>query len=773
MPAPIQRPDLGELMKSFEAIANSKAADDKYVYVKHGKAHTESRASHWFTSSDCKSMTAQWLQAALKERYGHDVGDPLACKIAGYAYGAHQLKVGDLRRLFVEGQAKVLAQVAQTLAEKDEALGDALAPLTKRINEDRVVTERDMGAVLAKKFGHQASVLVVAANEGARLSALPALMDEAAAAAHRLSALPQVLAQALVSFCARGSTKAVLMSLLKERFAAQGLDVTKALAADLGRLPEKGITQEKALAIFEKALSHQNQQKIKLFMAKVNDPLACRITGLDSMCCRNAKFSREVQHQVNRALPEARRAADALRQAASDVRQTVLGENGRVSERYQDFERQQLEHLADAKKTSAQDVAELKTALETRLRRETSFDYAVDYEIGRHDWTAEQAQLYRDAMTFIRSKANGTELFVQDRSVSDVIAQHVSGDGVASLSMVEDKAAFLKALAIAGESQASWILQHMEEVSAAFRAGDVSAEQLFRLLYGEAVAETPDLNRPLDSVHTCFRQEGMIAMCEKRVMGNWTVTDAMKASARETALARNPALANNAAELEREVQFRVETMRERRPMDASAVVESGLTFEAALAHLDNNRLSLGLDDFAKPPVMSHGGHYAADDAEACWLADFVRQQAGTVVSVLQPEGKFVKADNSQEGLAANELQAFLQRSKTSKHESVMRALKTLCGGNDKQYVLAMVALSQSGPAGLWKNFGAVVDGGGVEDEHSALEYLFTKRSDGNVVVDFKSPDADGRAKLLGTVIIRPDGTAYYESLSITPRDVKA
>ena len=108
-----------------------------------------------------------------------------------------------------------------------------------------------------------------------------------------------------------------------------------------------------------------------------------------------------------------------------------------------------------------------------------------------------------------------------------------------------------------------------------------------------------------------------------------------------------------------------------------------------------------------------------------------RQQAGTVVTVQQPDGEHVTGDNNQEGLSPDERQDFLQGRKTQKHEQVMEALKTLCG-NDKQYVLAMVALSQSGPIGVWKSFGDIVDGGKSESEHSALEYLFTKRKDVNV-----------------------------------------
>lgn len=780
MPEPLQLPDLGELMKSFEAIANSNAADDEYVYVKRGRAHTESRASHWFTSSRCKAKTARLLQRALTVRYGHDIGNPLANSIDSYSQGGHQLKVGNLRQLFCEGQSQVLAQVVQTLAEKDDTLGDALAPLTQRIDRDRVVTEHDMGAVLAKKFGHQASVLVVAANQGARLSALPSLMDEAAAAAQRLSTMPQALVQALVNFCARGSTKAVLVNLLKERFSVKGWDVTADLAADLGRLPKKGITQEQALTILEKASVHQNQRKLWAYMEEVNDPLACRITGLDRMYCHQETFSPQVQRQVKQALPAALRSAAALRKAAEDVRKAVLGENGIVSAGYKDFERYRLEQLADENKTSAEDVAALKNVLETRLRRETSFEYAVDYEVRRHDWTAEQAQLYRDAMAFIRNKANGTELFVQLRSVSDLIAEYVNGDGVASLSAVDDKAAFLKALAIGGESQASWLLQRMDDVSAAFREGDVSAEQLFRVLYGEAVHEAPNLNDlPLSGVHTRFRQNGMMDMCEKRANENWVVTDAMKAEARAKVIAQNPALAqaDNAAQLASEVRFQLRFMREKLPVDVSSALEMGLTLEAALDHVKNRRLALGLDAFAKPPVMSHGGHYDADDAEACWISDFVRQKPGAAVNVLlpateeQPNGELVTATNSQEEMSADERQDFLQRRKTPKQERVMQALKTLC--NDKQYVLAMVALSQSGPSGLWKGFGAIVDGGAGETEHSALEYFFSKRKDGNVVVDFKSPDLEGRAKLLGTVVIRPDGTAYYEALAITPRKAQA
>ena len=107
------------------------------------------------------------------------------------------------------------------------------------------------------------------------------------------------------------------------------------------------------------------------------------------------------------------------------------------------------------------------------------------------------------------------------------------------------------------------------------------------------------------------------------------------------------------------------------------------------------------------------------------------QQPGTVVTVQQPDGEHVTGDNNQEGLSPDERQDFLQGRKTQKHEQVMEALKTLCG-NDKQYVLAMVALSQSGPSGVWKSFGDIVDGGKSESEHSALEYLFTKRKDVNV-----------------------------------------
>ena len=246
----------------------------------------------------------------------------------------------------------------------------------------------------------------------------------------------------------------------------------------------------------------------------------------------------------------------------------------------------------------------------------------------------------------------------------------------------------------------------------------------------------------------------------------------MRAEARNTALAQNPALANNASLLASEVFFRVDIMRQNLSVNVAVAVESGLTLEAALAHVKNHQLALGLDAFAKPPVMAHGGHYAADEAEACWLSDFKRQQAGTVVTVQQPDGEHVTGDNNQEGLSPDERQDFLQGRKTQKHEQVMEALKTLCG-NDKQYVLAMVALSQSGPIGVWKSFGDIVDGGKSESEHSALEYLFTKRKDVNVVVDFKSPDVNGRVKLLGTVIIRPDGTACYEALTMTPRNAQA
>lgn len=54
----------------------------------------------------------------------------------------------------------------------------------------------------------------------------------------------------------------------------------------------------------------------------------------------------------------------------------------------------------------------------------------------------------------------------------------------------------------------------MENVSAAFRAGDVSAEQLFRILYGKVLPDVPNLDQPLASVHSCFRQ-GMMDMGEK------------------------------------------------------------------------------------------------------------------------------------------------------------------------------------------------------------------------------------------------------------------
>ncbi len=772
MPRPLQLPDFGELMKSFEAVANSNAADDQYVYVKRGRVHTENRPRHWFTSTRRKAKTAQWLQRALKVRYGHDIGNPLANSIDRFSQGEHQLKVGDLRRLFVEGQSKVLAQVAQTLAEKDDALGDALAPLTQRINQDRVVTAHDMGEVIAKKFGQQASFLVVAANKDARLSALPELMNEASRKAQRLSELPEPVVQSLIDFCARGSTKAALTSVLNERFDFASEDIQAGVGADVNALPDGGVTQEAALEILHKARKYMNRREFDRFMAEVKDPLACTIAGIDKMRAKGLEFTPEVRREAERLLQDAKPASQAIRQAAADARKAVVGENGQVPEDYQAFERTEIGDMALKKKTSEADVAALKTLLETRLRRETDFDYAVSYEIARHDdWTQEQKDLYRSTMAFARDKAQGEDLFLHPKCVSDVVAQVLSNEGITSLSMIEDKAAFLKAITFTGHAVAPRILEHMAEVSAAFREDGATAEQLFAILFGEDF-EKPDLQVRLDLVQNRFFW-AQYDYCNRIFEENWVVTDAMRAQARKEAVEAHPGIENDPQALAHETELCLNSMHDQRSTLMATAAMSGLKIEAALAQVKDTRRDLGLDAFVKPPILSHSGHYTVADVEACWLSDFVRQRAGTTVAVLQADGEYLKVNNSRNGLPPDELQNFLQGGKTKRHSDVMDSLKKLCG-TEKQYVMAMLALSQSGPVSVWKEYGALVDGAlNVEYEHSALEYLFTKRKNGNVAVDFKSPDGPGTAKLSGTVIIRPDGSAYFEALTVKPVEVPA
>ncbi len=776
MPDPVQLPDFGELVKSFEAVANDRrVSDTDYVYVKGGKVRTEGRASHWFTSSRCKAKTAQWLQASLKARFSREVagGSVRDIDARGFASGDHQIRVSDLRKYFGDAQRAVLNEVAQTIADEHPGAGDALAPLSARIRENRVVTASEMRSVISARYGHRAASVVLASHQDARITDLSRLMNEARAAQARLNELSEPVVQALVNFCVRGSTKAVLTDLLMERFDFASESVASLVAPAVAALPARGITEEEAVKVLKKAQLVCNRQRIQACMTKVGDPVVCRLVGLTAMYGKGLEFGRDEELALSRRLPAARADAQAFRDMAASVRQAVPGEDKTVSKEYERFEDQQILAFAEAGKTSPQDMAELKTVLETRLKRETDFDFAVNYEIGLHDWTDEQKSLYRETMDFIRNEAPLADLFVKDDNVSAMVAQVVNGDGITSLSAIEDKATFLKAVALAGEPQSGWILERMDRVSDAFKKGLAHADQLFEVLYGE-LAEKPDFNVSMRMRHNAFllaRQSVSEALFEHR-WEETVATEAMKADLRARVRAEKPEIANDKEAVEQEVVRRLLSSKAKQASDFVAAGQWGMKFEAAMSHAQNRRLAVTLEDYVKPPVMSHACLYTAEAAQARWIDDFARQNEGTRITVHGAEGDLV-VTNHAEGLG-DEMEAFLKCRETSRHRTVMDALKALCGGNEKQYVLALVALSQSGPLAVLKTTGSLVDG--VENrmnEHSPLQYEFTKREDGSIAVAFASPAGVETASLSGTVVIRPDGTAQYEALSVTPRPVAA
>ncbi len=729
------------LMESFKAIVNNENLnDDMYVFVKGGRAQTETRFQHHFTGRDRKEKTAQRLLADLTAHYGRQAGDALRPLLADYARGEHQIKVGTLRRVFQAAESARLAAVRAAIPR----LADVLAPLEAHVARGRVVTHEQVSRLVKRSF-REAGDVVMAAHQNVDLCALTDLFNEASITMRKLGQLEEPVKKAVVEFCRRGAmTKAGALAVLAEKLGVAE-DAGGACRSLIRRLPEDEITVSQAMDFFKEVQKEKNRDAIRAFIAQLNDPLLSQVVELDRWLEEGRTFSPEIGRFV---VEDRAKKAEPWLAAAREVLAEAAARGAPASESFVTELARHVVTCSDPidKQARQVDVPEFKRRAQEQLLRETDFSFALEYEVRKSKFSPAMEAAYRDAMLYLRKMVPPQDLFIRPPAVGGRLAGCIKRGEFDGL---QNPGAVMKAAAIVGVQNLPWIKEKEAELSAAFEAGDVSISRICAILYGVNVpSPVPDVDGSLADVQDAFEKihGGLCARIYARLPGagrpgeSWETTMTLAAGLQQT----------------------------------------GMNLEGALAILKDPMRVFTLADLSGQPKSSILGFETVAKAQAEVEANFSRQRRGdgllgeAVVIVTQPDGSGMVVDNSTEDLTNEEAAKFVKDERTVKHEKIYDALKTLCGGNDAQYIRALAELTPSGTASFMRMPGSMMKGGAAAGmEHAPLLVSYARTPEGDVVVESRTPEDLPVAQLSARLVIHPDGRTEYSTLSITPREAAA
>ncbi len=738
---------VSSLMSSLESIFNNQnLADNDYVYVKGSQAQTEN-SSRLYTTRSRKMKTAERVVSEIRSRYGAAAGDVLSRQLASYLSGNHQLKVGELRRAFQTAQAMRLNEIALSLRQQyGDGLGNALAPLYDQIAERRLVSARDVAEAVQRQVGEGAYAVAMASGRGVhvsdRLDALPERLTEVQQTVDRLNASAAGVRTAMMAFCRRGEmTRAGALAVVQaQRELPQKYQ--EELNEQLQRLPATGVTVDEAFRFFGRVNFLWKQAAYDDYIAQQPDPVLCRMTGIIHLQDRATELTQSVRQEIEAKMAAARPAAQPWLDIVAKVRSDAQQRGFVISELFDEAAAQMVK---EAVRHSAPDEASLKTfkeAVETRLKRETDFDFGVEYEIRQHAWTPQQKALFREAMTYARDEMPRENLFFGFGNVASTVVELIK-EGAAGTS---DPSTYLKACVLAGLRQAPWVREKLPELTSLYQrtGGRPPLADFCTALFGERAA-APDKSKGLKAVNAAFEKHWS-TLCERLLEdeGGWVIPQRFDGDMDPRQLVWNAA-------------------------------SMGMKLEKAVAQFKDQSRRIDQSDFYKMPGSGFECSKKDSVLEASLVQDFSRQKTvggrlgQVVINIDQGDGTGTRITNGTEGMTAEEAAKFANGVRGPKHEKLFAALRRLSGGHPEQYRRLVEHLTQVGAAFGMKALVQIVNGGRDSGgEHAPFEYHFTKEADGSVVLECHTPEQLPVAKISAQYVFSPEGDVQCTRWQLTP-----
>ncbi len=772
---------LSDLMKSFQDIANdTKISDKAYVFVKNGRAQAEGKVSHWFTGLQVKADGVLALLRELRARYGSEfTHDALAPLLFKFSSGAKQMKVGDLRRFFQAAEQVRLNAVAQSIRDAcGDGYDDALAPLSAHIGRNRVVGHAEVHAAVRRQFGERVSSILMHGRSNDYLDSLPELFASARTLSEKLNALRPRAQDAVADFCRRGlMTRKSLKEVLRDRLAPANGGWHNTLKELVNKLPAEGVTIDQAIEICHAADLFRNRSIISRFESEIGDDDVCRLLGLDAMHNDGVELTDAMRQEFLARAEPLKADAERFRAAIGEVFRNAAGEGVQASENFEDDARSMASAYIQAGRLTDADLAAFKEDVRTRALRETNYDFALDYELSRVErhpaWTAEQKAQFKSTMDWLRAEFPGADLFCVKDSAAKIVAKFVSGSASASPQDSAHPLVFLKAAALVDDRIATYALEKTKALAAKFPDGRFHVADVGQALFGDGV-RVPEaaqgyvgVQNELDHLY-----DAAIWQRLKAVM-----PEAAAAEARR----RDQLVAQGMPAAEAAGMAQMMVMNEPDFQNAISCVATaqfgGLGFEAALTHALNKTLPVHLADFGIKPRVTLLGMETPQKAEAQWCQDFERQgeaggdqrsDIGKTSITVKLANRTVSEHNGKAGLAPGEAALFDSHQPVGKMQTILGALRELCGGNDLLYTTAVAALSQSGIVTYVKATSGVVEGADGKLEHAPLAYVIEKSADGGLVIEAKTPAARQTAVLEARLVIHPNGANEFTKLDVTP-----
>ncbi len=737
-----------DLTNSFEAIFNDRTiSDDACVFVKGGQARTEGAR---FTTHSRKIKTADGLFTALCHRFGNSVGDALSQQFAAYFSGDHRLRVGEMRQMFQEAERLKLTEVERALRDAyGNNIGDALAPLHEQVNQGQLVTDRKVMEVVKRHVGEEAYAVARASGRGVRkhdgLNELADRLNEVMSVVDRFNASAPRVRDAVLAFCRQGAmTRSAVREVVNDLMPMGGA-FREELNELVMQLPASKVTVDDAFKFFVKANRCYKQAAIDAFLAQQADPVLCRMAGIGRLRERGTEFTADVRRDVENAMAKAQPAAQVWLDIVRSVREAAQRDGVTVSELFDEDAAQMVkEEVRKPLAGEAQKTA-FKEALETRLKRETNFDFGVEYEIAHQQWSPEQAALFRETMAYVRDEMPHEDFFVKTGCVAQQLATLIN-EGAAGL---RDPQAYLKACALTGLSQASWVQENLAQVSELFQRtnGRPALAELSAVLFGKK-AEVPAKAKGLEAMWAAFDKHWR-TLCEGfyENENGWVNVSAAPRRIGADSFSR-----------------------------IQAATSAGMKLERAVAQLKDPSRAIDSSDFYRMPGEGLPDKMTTEEAEASFVEDFGRQVmrdgklGNASIHIERPDHTGTAVTNTTEGMTPEEAERFKGgRGRVAVHEKVFAALKELCDGHEVQYRRLVEHLTQTGAGYGMKSFAQLVNGGrNSGGEHTPLECHVTKNPDGSVVLECHTPEKLPTAKVSARYVFSPEGGVECTDWRLVP-----
>ena len=741
-----------DLMSSFKTIYENKRTfhDDDYIYVKDGSLHTEA-ATRRYTRSSLKAKTAERLLSVIRQHYSATVGDALEPLMQPYLSGEHQLKVGVVRSLFQQAEVLRLNEVSQALRQAYPQLGNPLEPLYQHVMaKNSLTTDLDVKEEVKRLVGHDAYAVALAGGLGVQrgdgLNQLHERLTEVMPVVKQFNASAPRVRDAVTAFCRGGQmTRAAALAVVNRQMPLTD-KFRNDLNALLEKLPEEGVTVDDAFKFFAKANRFYKQVLIDEYVAQQPDPILCRMAGISRLRDNAAELTADEISDIQSKMADAEKKPNASfwLAAVRDVREAAKRDGIELSDEFDNYAAQLVkEHAKADVKADEEGKAAFKKTLEIRLKRETNYDFAMQYEIDRQPWNREQIALFRQTMGYVRDEMPREDFFVKLGCVANHLVTLIN-EGAADLS---DPLSYLKACAMVGIHQAAFVREHLAEVSALYHRtnGRPTLAQLTALLYG-ANAAVPDKAKGFEAMWPVFEQHWE-ALCDQFYADGW----------------EGVSLRGNGEAL----------------AFIGSATTAGMKLKSAVAHWKDPELPVVAEDFYEMPGVGLPCRKTAAEVEADFVRDFGRQKmpqgllGNAKIILSRPDGTGMMVSNETETMTAAEKERFEGgQERCPRHEKVFEALRELTGDNEAQYVRLMEYVTQSGPSYGMKGFGRLVAGGMRSGlEHTPLQYHFSKNpEDGSVVLECHTPENLPIAKLRARYVFDVNGGVTCTDWRLDPFD---